>query len=81
MLSTEQSFLLREAVRMLFRGWALAIQGQGEAGMVQVRRGIAAFRATGAALGVPYYGTVLAEASAHLNYPEDGPRRWPRPTP
>ena len=35
------------------RGWALAMQGQGEEGIAQVRQGIAAWRATGAALWRP----------------------------
>ena len=43
------------------RGWALAMQGQGEEGMAQVRQGIAAWRATGAALIVPYFCTLLAD--------------------
>jgi predicted ATPase len=53
-------------------GWALAMQGQGEAGMAQIRQGIAAWRATGAALTVPYVYTVLADVAAHLGYSEDG---------
>src|SRR6185369_11957937 len=53
-------------------GWALAMQGQGEVGMAQGRQGIAALRATGAALLVPYFCTLLAEVSAHLGHIEDG---------
>src|SRR6266446_2225559 len=48
------------------------MQGQGEEGMVQVRQGVAAYRATGAALNVPYFCTLLAEVSAHLGHTEDG---------
>ena len=40
--------------------------------MAQVRQGIAAYRATGAALFVPYLCTLLADVSAHLGHPEDG---------
>jgi predicted ATPase len=54
------------------RGWALAMQGQGEAGLAQVRQGIAARRATGAAAYVPYLCTLLAEVSAHLGHTDDG---------
>ena len=54
------------------RGWALAMQGQGEEGIAQIRQGIVAYRATGAALFVPYFCTVLAEVSAHLGHTEDG---------
>ena len=41
-LSTEQGFPLWAAWGTSFRGWALAMQGQGEEGMAQVRQGIAA---------------------------------------
>ena len=40
--------------------------------MAQVRQGIAAWRATGAALCVPYFCTLLADVSAHLGHTEDG---------
>ena len=71
-LSTEQGFPLWAALGTSLRGWALAMQGQGEEGMAQVRQGIAAWRATGAALLVPYFCTVLADVCAHLGHPEDG---------
>jgi predicted ATPase/class 3 adenylate cyclase len=71
-LATEQGFPLLAAGGTSVRGWALAMQGQGEAGMAQVRQGIVAYRATGAALFVPYFCTVLAEVSAHLGHTEDG---------
>ena len=71
-LATEQGFPQWAARGTSLRGWALAMQGQGEAGMAQVRQGIAAWRATGAAVFVPYLCTLLAEVSAHLGHPEDG---------
>jgi predicted ATPase/class 3 adenylate cyclase len=71
-LSTEQGFTLWAAWGTSLRGWALAMQGQGEAGLTQVRQGIAASRATGTALLIPYFCTVLADVSAHLGHPEDG---------
>jgi predicted ATPase len=71
-LSTEQGFPQWVAQGTSLRGWALAMQGQGEVGMAQVRQGIAALRATGAALLVPYFCTLLAEVSAHLGHIEDG---------
>ena len=54
------------------RGWALAMQGQGETGMAQLHQGIAAWRATGAVLNVPFLCTVLADVSAHLGHTEEG---------
>jgi predicted ATPase len=71
-LSTEQGFPLWAAYGTSVRGWALAMQGQGEAGLAQIRQGIAALRATGAALLVPFLCTVLAEVCDHLCHPEAG---------
>ena len=48
------------------------MQGQGEAEDGPGPQGIAALRATGAALFVPYFCTVLADVSAHLGHTEDG---------
>jgi predicted ATPase len=71
-LSTEQGFPLWAAWGTSLRGWALALQGQGEAGIEQVRQGITSYRATGAALHIPYFCTVLADVCDHLGHPEDG---------
>ena len=46
--------------------------GQGVEGMAQVRQGIAASRATGAALFVPYFCTMLAEVCDYLDQTDDG---------
>src|SRR5215831_5017419 len=73
-LATEQGFPLWAAMGMSLRGWALARQGQGEEGLAQVRQGMAAFRATGAALSVPYLCTVLADVCDYLDHTEDGLR-------
>jgi TOMM system kinase/cyclase fusion protein len=73
-LATEQGFPLWVAMETVFRGWALAQQGQGAEGIAQVRQGIAALLDTGVALFVPYFCTMLAEVSAHLGHPEDGLR-------
>jgi predicted ATPase len=48
------------------------MQGQGEEGMAQLRQGIAAYRATEAALYVPYFFTVLAEICDHLGHTDGG---------
>ena len=71
-LSTEQGFPHWAAMGTSLRGWALAMQGQGEEGMAQVRQGIASSRATGAALNVPYFCTLLADVCGHLGHTEDG---------
>jgi predicted ATPase/DNA-binding winged helix-turn-helix (wHTH) protein/class 3 adenylate cyclase len=71
-LATEQNFPVLVAWGTIFRGWALALQGQGEAGMAQVRQGLAAYRATQAALFTPYFCTLLADVAAHLGYTDEG---------
>jgi predicted ATPase len=71
-LAIEQGFPFWAAAGTILRGWALAMQGQGEAGMAEVCQGIAAYRATEAPLLLAYYCTLLAEVSAHLGHPEDG---------
>src|SRR5207302_6197366 len=65
-LSTAQGFPQWAAMGTSLRGWALAMQGQGEEGMAQVRQGITAWQATGAKFFVPYFCTLLAEVSDHL---------------
>jgi predicted ATPase len=55
-LSTEQGFPQWAALGTGLRGWALALQGQGEAGMAQVRQGIAASRAVGGDLRLVHRG-------------------------
>jgi len=71
-LSTEQGFPHWAAMGTSLRGWALAMQGQGEAGLALVRQGITAWRATGAVLSVPYFCSLLAEVCDHLDHTAEG---------
>jgi predicted ATPase len=71
-LSTKQGFTQWAVQGTILRSWALALQGQGEEEIAQVRQGIAGFRATGASVFVPYFYTWLADVSAHLGYVEEG---------
>ena len=71
-LSTEQGFPHWAAMGTSLCGWALAIQGQGEAGLALVRQGITAWRATGAVLSVPYFCSLLAEVCDHLDHTAEG---------
>ena len=70
-LATEHGFPFWGALGTSLRGWARAMQGQGEEGMVQIRQGIAALRATGAAAFVPYLCTLVAEVADHLGRTEE----------
>jgi predicted ATPase/class 3 adenylate cyclase len=71
-LATEQGFPLWLAWGTILRGWALAMQGQGKEGRTQIHQGMAAWRAVGAAMFVPYYYTLLADVADHLGHPEEG---------
>jgi len=73
-LATEHGFPLWVSAGTSLRGWALAMQGQGEKGRTQIHQGTAAFQATGATVYVPYLYTLLAEISDHLSHTEDGLR-------
>ena len=57
-----------------WRGWALAVQGQGEEGLAQMRQGLAAVLATGQALARPFCLVLLAEAAGHAGQVEEGLR-------
>jgi predicted ATPase len=54
------------------RGWALARQSQGAEGIGQIHQGLAAYRATGAALAQPWHLALLAEAYQHAGQTEAG---------
>ena len=71
-LSTEHGVPIFLAMSTIHRGWALAEQGQGEEGIVQLRQGLAAFRAIGASEGQTYYLALLAEAQGKAGRAEDG---------
>jgi len=71
-LSTEQGFALFLAGGSMYRGWALVEQGQGKAGIAQIRQGLTAYRATGAEMAVPYFLALLAEACGKVGEAEQG---------
>jgi predicted ATPase len=70
-LSTEQGFSFWAAWGTILRGWALALQGQGEEGLEQVRQGTAAMRTTGSVV-FDLFCTVLADVCNHLGHTADG---------
>jgi len=71
-LSDEQEFPLWLAWGVIFRGWALARQGQGEEGIALLRQGIGAWRATAAEGAQPYWLAMLAEACGLAGQTEEG---------
>jgi predicted ATPase/DNA-binding winged helix-turn-helix (wHTH) protein len=56
----------------ILQGWVLAEQRQQEAGIAHMRDGLAAFRATGGEVRLPYYLTLLAEACGKAGQAADG---------
>ena len=70
-LATEQGFTLWAAKATIYRGWALAMEGKGKEGSLELEKGIAAWRATGAGATLSYYSTMQAEAFELLGKPED----------
>jgi predicted ATPase len=71
-LSTEHGFPHWLAQGVIYRGWALAEQGQREEGIAQMREGLAAWRAVGAEMGRPYYLALLAEVHGEEGQAEAG---------
>jgi predicted ATPase len=73
-LTTTQGFTLWTGFGIFWRGWALAVQGQDEAGMAQMRQGLAVVLATGQTLARSFLLVLLAEAAGHVGQVEEGLR-------
>jgi DNA-binding winged helix-turn-helix (wHTH) protein/predicted ATPase len=71
-LATTQGFPLYVGYGTCYRGWALALQGQGEKGIAHIRQGLTALLATGLELSRPLWTVLLAEAAGHAGQVEEG---------
>jgi predicted ATPase/DNA-binding winged helix-turn-helix (wHTH) protein len=71
-LATEKGFAMREAMGLVFRGWALVAQGHQEEGLAQMRQGLTGVLARGAAVFRPPYLTMLAEALGTMGHIDEG---------
>jgi predicted ATPase len=71
-LSREQGFPYWLTVGTIWRGRALAEQGQEEEGIAQMRQGLAAYQGAGAEVVVPYFLTILTEAYGKIERVEEG---------
>jgi predicted ATPase len=71
-LSREQGFALWVAIGMILQGWALAEHGQGQAGIAQIRQGLAALRTTGTEMLRPYFLALLAEEYGGAGQAQEG---------
>jgi class 3 adenylate cyclase len=70
-LSEEQGFQLWLAWGTVFHGWARALQGQGDEGVVQIRQGMSNARSE---LGRTYFLVLLAEGYKSMGQHEEGLR-------
>ena len=71
-LSAEQGFPFWLATSAILRGWARVEQGHGKEGIVQLRQGLSAYRATGAKLWEPHWLALLAEAYGKTGQIKEG---------
>jgi class 3 adenylate cyclase/predicted ATPase len=70
--SVEQGFFQYRAIGTVMRGWAVAWQGDLEAGAAAIREGLAALRAAGADVRRSYYLALLADVCRRAGRPEAG---------
>ncbi len=71
-LATEQGFTQWIGWGTVFEGWADADLGRRQEGIVRMRRGLAAYRSTGAQSALPYLLALLAEAYEKAGQVEEG---------
>jgi predicted ATPase len=73
-LSREQGFAFFLAHGTIFRGWALAAQGQRTEGITQMHQGLDALRTRGVGVLLPRIHTLLAEAYGESGQAKEGLR-------
>ena len=61
-LASEHGFAFFLAEGSILEGWAVAEQGSGEEGIIQMRQGLAAYQATGTEMGRPSHLALFADA-------------------
>jgi DNA-binding winged helix-turn-helix (wHTH) protein/predicted ATPase len=71
-LAREQGFAYQGAAGSILLGWARARLDEPEAGIESMHHGLAAHRASGAAMDRPYFLALLAEALGAAGRPADG---------
>jgi class 3 adenylate cyclase/predicted ATPase len=73
-IATEQGFSFWQATGTLYRGAGMVLQGRLADGLPLLASGLAAYRATGAGLAVPYYLSLLGDAHRQAGRFEDARR-------
>jgi predicted ATPase len=71
-LATAQGIPVFVGYGICWRGWVLAMQGQGAVGLAQIRQGMAAVLATGQEIARTQWLPLLAEAAGHAGQVAEG---------
>jgi predicted ATPase len=71
-LATEHGFVREVAWATFVRGWTVAVRGQVEEGIAQMRQGLATYRVTGSELARTVFLALLAEEYGKAGQPEEG---------
>jgi predicted ATPase len=71
-LADTQGFALRLEQGRMLRGWALALQGDADAGVAHIRQGLAASQGVGPETLRPHWLALLAEAYVEAGQPKLG---------
>ena len=71
-IATEHEFPQWLAPTLIFRGWAMAQQGQVQHGMAQMQQGLTTYRAMQAGLGLIQYFGLMAETYGNNGQVEEG---------
>jgi predicted ATPase len=73
-LAAEHGFVLWQAAGVAFEGWGLAERGRAMDGIKRIQDGLDAYRATGAALFVPYFLALLGTTHGTAGRAAEGVR-------
>jgi predicted ATPase len=70
-VADDHGFTFRSAQARMIRGWAVGVTGDPEGGLADLDAGLAAYDATGAAMGRPHYRGLRAELLLCAGRPQD----------
>ena len=71
-LAEKHGFAYVAAMALIQKGWAYGRDGRLEEGIALMQRGLAAFKATGAGIAVPFFTVLLAEALGRASCRAEG---------
>ncbi|MEO7363288.1 MAG: AAA family ATPase, partial [Gemmatimonadaceae bacterium] len=71
-IADEFGFAYTAAIGRMLRGWGIAQRGDVQSGIEQMLAGLDAFKATGSAIAVPFFQTMLAELLGRVGRKMEG---------